>query len=276
MSLIVYFLLGNIINKESPAPAEVSGKDELKNQKAERIEPSAKGSSNDSSPTSDSVTKDKGSNIPDKAVVILKKKTPALSDKELNPEFFQKLETRGSGELPVEVVVPRRYLSSSNSHNEEESEPTNTDSKGRSNRIGNVQSDDSHGTFSSKYRSIDRAGGFYPKQRDHDDLGREKLPEEKANGKDSRMRPHDVDDKTDIRESSSNRAGFSKTDGQSEGSFNNKGNWLVIQRQLLQLERQQAHLMNMLQVLSLTLTCFTLVVNVYTLALRGSHIYSLS
>ncbi|XP_015898867.2 TORTIFOLIA1-like protein 1 isoform X2 [Ziziphus jujuba] len=232
---------------ESPAPAEVSGKDELKNQKAERIEPSAKGSSNDSSPTSDSVTKDKGSNIPDKAVVILKKKTPALSDKELNPEFFQKLETRGSGELPVEVVVPRRYLSSSNSHNEEESEPTNTDSKGRSNRIGNVQSDDSHGTFSSKYRSIDRAGGFYPKQRDHDDLGREKLPEEKANGKDSRMRPHDVDDKTDIRESSSNRAGFSKTDGQSEGSFNNKGNWLVIQRQLLQLERQQAHLMNMLQ-----------------------------
>lgn len=270
MSLIVYLLFGNIINKENPAPAEVSGKDELKNQKAERTEPSVKGSSNDSSPTSDSVTKAKGSNIPDKAVVILKKKAPALSDKELNPEFFQKL---GSGELPLEVVVPRRYLSSSNSNNEEESEPTNTDSKGRSNRIGNVQSDDSHGTFSSKYRSIDRAGGFYPKQRDHDDLGRDKLPEERVNGKDSRMRPHDVDDRIDInqRESSSNRAGFSKTDGQSEGSFNNKGNWLAIQRQLLQLERQQAHLMNMLQVslssppsLCLSVSCFALLVYTHT------------
>lgn len=172
-----------------------------------------------------------------------------LTDKELNPEFFQKLENRGSGDLPVEVVVPRRYLGGSNSNNEEESEPSNTDSKGRLNRIGNVQSDDGHGTLNSKYRTIDRAVGFNAKQRDYDDLGR---PEDRVNGKDLRMRPTNSDDRFDInqRESSSNRAGFSKADGQSEGSFNNKGNWLAIQRQLLQLERQQAHLMNMLQVLS--------------------------
>lgn len=185
----------------------------------------------------------------------MKKKAPTLSDKEINPEFFQKLETRGSGDLPVEVVVPRRYLNSSNTNNEEGSEQNNTDSKGRPNRIGNVQFDDSHGTFGSKYRSLDRgAGSVYFKQREFDDLARDKWPE---NGKDSRMRPIDGDDRNDVnqRESSSNRAGFSKTDGQSEGSFiNNKGNWLAIQRQLLQLERQQAHLMNMLQVLSLSLS----------------------
>ncbi|XP_040952811.1 microtubule-associated protein TORTIFOLIA1-like [Gossypium hirsutum] len=45
--------------------------------------------------TSDSVSEGKGGSIIDKAVVILKKKSPALTDRELNPEFFQKLETRG-------------------------------------------------------------------------------------------------------------------------------------------------------------------------------------
>ncbi|PON51540.1 Coatomer beta subunit [Parasponia andersonii] len=191
---------------ENPHLTEMSEKDEPQNTKGERKEPSAKDTSNSSSPIS------KGGSIPDKAVVILKKKAPALTDKELNPEFFQKLQTRGSDDLPVEVVVPRRYLNSSNSNNEEESEQNNTDSKGRPNRVGNVQSDDSHGTFSSKYRNIDRVN----------DLNQ--------------------------RESSGNHVGFSKTEGQSEASFiNNKGNWLAIQRQLLQLERQQAHLMNMLQ-----------------------------
>ncbi|XP_024018608.1 microtubule-associated protein TORTIFOLIA1 [Morus notabilis] len=217
---------------------ETSEKGELKDPKqGERKESSAKDSSNGTSPTSDAKVNVGG--IPDKAVVILKKKAPALSDKVLNPEFFQKLETRGSDDLPVEVVVPQRYLNTSSLNNEEEADQTNADPKGRPSRNGNVQSDDSHGTFSSKFRN---------KQREFDDLAREKWPE---NGKDSRMRPSDGgDDRNDLnqRESSSNRAGFSKSDGQSEGSFiNNKGNWLAIQRQLLQLERQQAHLMNMLQ-----------------------------
>lgn len=234
------FFSGDIQNKEKQS-TETSEKGELKNPKqGERKESSAKDSSNGTSPTSDAKVNVGG--IPDKAVVILKKKAPALSDKVLNPEFFQKLETRGSDDLPVEVVVPRRYLNTSSLNNEEEADQTNADPKGRPSRNGNVHSDDSHGTFSSKFRN---------KQREFDDLAREKWPE---NGKDSRMRPSDGgDDRNDLnqRESSSNRAGFSKSDGQSEGSFiNNKGNWLAIQRQLLQLERQQAHLMNMLQVLS--------------------------
>ncbi|KAM0040291.1 putative MT-associated protein TORTIFOLIA1/SPIRAL2 [Helianthus debilis subsp. tardiflorus] len=113
-----------------------------------------------------------GSNIPEKAVGILKKKAPALCDKELNPEFFQRLEKRVSGE--VEVVVPRRVAKASNEQNGQES-----------------------GLNSGPSR---------------------------------RREVEDTDDGS-----------------QREGSRSNKGNWLAIQRQLLQLERQQAHLMNMLQ-----------------------------
>ncbi|PQM33678.1 microtubule-associated protein TORTIFOLIA1 isoform X2 [Prunus yedoensis var. nudiflora] len=217
-------------NEQKGLSHEVSEKNESKNPKpSERTEQAAKGSSNDSSPTSDSVSKSKGITA-DKAVALLKKKPPVLTDKELNPEFFQKLEERGSDELPVEVVVPRRHLNSSNSNNEVELEPNCTDTKERLNRNGNSQSDDIQASFSSKYRNIERGlAGLYSKQRDHDDFERGKWPEERANGKDPRMRAVDGDDRIDInqRESSSSRAGFSKTDGQSEGAFvNNKGNWI--------------------------------------------------
>ncbi|GMY31367.1 microtubule-associated protein TORTIFOLIA1-like [Fagus crenata] len=238
---------------ETPAVSESSEKNGMKNPNPSdrKSEQPAKNSPNGSSPTSDSVSKAKGGSFSEKAVVILKKKAPGLTEKELNLEFFQKLETRVSDDLPVEVVVPRKCLSSSNAKNEEDSELNDTESKGRANRTGNIQHDDFHGSFNSKYRNIERGTAApYSKQRDLDDLARDKWPEERVNGKDSRMRAFDGDDRTDInqRDSSSNRVGFSKTDGQSEGSFiNNKGNWLAIQRQLLQLERQQAHLMNMLQ-----------------------------
>ncbi|CBI26604.3 unnamed protein product, partial [Vitis vinifera] len=164
---------------ENSEPAEFSDKNgpKVSNPGERKAEASGKDSSN--------------------AVGILKKKVPAaLTDKELNPEFFQKLETRGSDDLPVEVVVPRRCLNSANSHNEEESEPNDADLRGRSNLM---EPDDVHGS--------------------------------RVNGKDSRTRAFDIDDRIDInqRESSGSR------------------NWLAIQRQLLQLERQQAHLMNMLQ-----------------------------
>ncbi|XVF34037.1 hypothetical protein REPUB_Repub18cG0022600 [Reevesia pubescens] len=196
--------------------------------------------SNNLSPTSDSVSKGKGGSISDKTVVILKKKAPALTDKELNPEFFQKLETRGSGDLPVEVVVPRRYLNSSNSKNEEDLESNDPDSRRSLNGVGKNQADDFHASSCCKNHNIERgAAGM-----------QDKWPEDKINGKDLRTRAFDADDNTDVnqREPSGNRLGFSKVDGQSEGSFiSNKGNWLAIQRQLLQLERQQAHLMNMLQ-----------------------------
>ncbi|KAM7279015.1 hypothetical protein ACFE04_006149 [Oxalis oulophora] len=178
----------------------------------------AKLSPSDSSPPSGS--KRKVGTVSDKAVVILKKKAPALSDKEINPEFFQKLEKRGFEDLPVEVVVPtRRFLNSSNSNNGEESEPNDSDLRGRSLHMER------------------RLSGLFSKQQGK---------EERVNGKDVK----NVDDKNDTsqRELSGNRVGLSRSDGQADGSSaSNKGNWLAIQRQLMQLERQQTHLMNMLQ-----------------------------
>ncbi|XP_022879963.1 microtubule-associated protein TORTIFOLIA1-like [Olea europaea var. sylvestris] len=184
-----------------------------------RSETFVKDSSTGFSPT-DSTSKDKGSNISDKAIGILKKKPPALTDKEFNPEFFQKLERRGSDDLPVEVIVPRRSLNPSNQPNEEESEANDMDSKGR---IGNFQPADEH--VKINYKNLERG----------------------TSG--SIFRERHIGDRSDAnrRESSSIHADFSKNPSQSEGFVNNKGNWLTIQRQLLQLERQQSHLMNMLQ-----------------------------
>lgn len=131
-----------------------------------------------------------GSNVPEKAVAVgmLKKKAPALSDKELNPDFFQRLERRVSGE--VEVVVPRRFVKSTNEQNEQESGLNDTDAGSQS---------------KESYQKVDRGVG---RRREFDDMN---------------------------------------DPSQREGLRSNKGNWLAIQRQLLQLERQQAHLMNMLQ-----------------------------
>ncbi|KAL2472982.1 Microtubule-associated protein TORTIFOLIA1 [Forsythia ovata] len=186
----------------------------------ERIgETSAKVSSSGSSPT-DSTSKDKGNNNLDKAVGILKKKAPALTDKELNPEFFQKLKRRGSDDLPVEVIVPRRCLNPSDQPNEEESEPNVMGSMGK---MGNFQLDDE--LVKINYKNMERgtSGSIF----------RERHTGDRSD--------------TNQREPSSIHADFSKNSSQSEGFMNNKGNWLTIQRQLLQLERQQSHLMNMLQ-----------------------------
>nr|XP_043621139.1 microtubule-associated protein TORTIFOLIA1 isoform X2 [Erigeron canadensis] len=132
-----------------------------------------------------------GSNIPEKAVGILKKKAPALCDKELNPEFFQRLERRVSGE--VEVVVPRRFVKSSNEQNGEESGHNDADAGSQS---------------KESYQRLDRGISGPSRRREFEDMN-------------------------DL--------------SQREGSRSNKGNLLAIQRHLLQLEKQQAHLMNMLQ-----------------------------
>uniref|UniRef100_A0A1J3IS96 Microtubule-associated protein TORTIFOLIA1 n=1 Tax=Noccaea caerulescens TaxID=107243 RepID=A0A1J3IS96_NOCCA len=157
----------------------------------------------------DSASEGKGG-LPEKAVVMLKKKAPALSDKDFNPEFFQRLERRQS----VEVVVPRR----GKNNDEEESE---LNAVGSSNRLKNIQADD-HGFPDSKIHNLNSASN---RQVGDDKAG-------VGNGK----------------EPPRNHATISNTDNQSEGSFtSNRGNWSAIQRQLLQLERQQSNLMNMLQ-----------------------------
>ncbi|PIN15842.1 hypothetical protein CDL12_11508 [Handroanthus impetiginosus] len=192
---------------EASESADPSDKKDLPNLGERGSEKSVKNSSNTSSPT-DSNSKSNGNTISDKAVGILRKKVPALTDKEINPEFFQKLESRGSGDLPVEVVVPRRYVNPSSSQNGEDPDSDHTDPSGRTMQNGQAQ-----GFLKEKYEGMERG--------DRSDSNQ--------------------------REPSGIYADFSRSPGQSDGLVNNKGNWLAIQRQLLQLERQQAHLMNMLQ-----------------------------
>ncbi|RWR94893.1 microtubule-associated protein TORTIFOLIA1-like protein [Cinnamomum micranthum f. kanehirae] len=240
---------------EDPKAASHDGKDsesteplekvELKklNPSDRKLESSRKDASMSSSPIADSLSKVKGSSISDKTVGILKKKAPALSDKELNPEFFQKLETRGSGDLPVEVVLPRRFLHSSHSQGDE-SELNDADSRCISNNNGapGGESNDIHGAIGAKKVDV-----YTNKLQDADDYARDKWAEQRVfRGKDLKSRAFDVDDRIDInqRDATSVRGGFNRGDGHSEG---HKGNWLAIQRQLSQLERQQANLMAMLQ-----------------------------
>ncbi|KAG9457215.1 hypothetical protein H6P81_001723 [Aristolochia fimbriata] len=225
-------------------PAESPRLDHQKTTFSDRKDSSVKNGSSGSSPTADSQSKQKNNSISDKTVGILKKKVPALTDKELNPDFFQKLEARGSGDLPVEVVVPRRTLHSSHSQGEEESELNGAD-LGSLNQNGDVLSEN------LKNQNPDKRSGMYDKQSDTDEFTRDRSTEQRVfRGKDLKTRGIDVDERIEItqRDASGARVGFSRADGQPEGAFlNNKGNWLAIQRQLAQLERQQANLMNMLQ-----------------------------
>jgi hypothetical protein len=147
-----------------------------------------------------------------KAVLILRKKAPRLTGKDLNPEFFQKLEKRGSGDMPVEVILPSRQKNSSNSNTEDESDANTSVLRSRSN-------------------GLCRTAGVHTKQRHFGDFAREKWVDERMNGGESRLRAFDGDHTEVIQADTSE----------------NRGNWPPLQRQLLHLERQQTHIMNMLQ-----------------------------
>ncbi|KAF3530697.1 hypothetical protein DY000_02038526 [Brassica cretica] len=158
---------------------------------------------------------------------MLKKKAPALSDKDFNPEFFQRLERRQS----VEVVVPRRCKN----EDEEELGPDDLNAMGSSNRFKNIQSND-HGFPDSKFHNLES--------------GSDKLVKGSSDGNISQAGTS-ADDKAggvNGKQTAGNHAAIIDTDNHSDGSFtSNRGNWSAIQRQLLQLERQQTNLMNMLQ-----------------------------
>ncbi|KAF2557980.1 hypothetical protein F2Q68_00015996 [Brassica cretica] len=151
-------------------------------------DPVMQGSSDDLSSNSDSISK---------AVLILRKKAPRLTGKDLNPEFFQKLEKGGSGDMPVEVILPSRQKNSSNSNTEDESDANASVSR-------------------SRPKGLCRIADAHPKQRHFGDFAR----------------AFEADETEVI---------------QAEASSESRGNWPPLQRQLLHLERQQTHIMNMLQ-----------------------------
>lgn len=153
-------------------------------------DPVMQGSSDDLSSNSDSISK---------AVLFLRKKAPRLTGKDLNPEFFQKLEKGDSGDMPVEVILPSRQKNSSNSNTEDESDANASVSR-------------------SRPKGLCRIAGAHPKQRHFGDFAR----------------AFEADETEVI---------------QAEASSESRGDWPPLQRQLLHLERQQTHIMNMLQVL---------------------------
>lgn len=235
----------------NPEPAVLTETSDLKNVNPDerKTDPSVKDLPTSSSNT-DSNSKAKAASISEKAVVILKKKPPVLNDKVLNPEFFQNLERRDLDDLPVEVVVPRKCLNSSSSNNDEESKATAKDSNERTNATGNVPNDGFHGSVNNKYHGLERGNDGNSRQRNYEDFAQDRYYERRMNAKELRTKANDTIDRSenDQRDGSANIAGFSRADGQSEVPFsNNRGNLLAIQRQLTQLERQQGHLMNMLQ-----------------------------
>ncbi|OVA11501.1 hypothetical protein BVC80_9009g33 [Macleaya cordata] len=234
---------------KSSEPTESENTDPKKITLDDRRLESANDASNISSSAVDSIRKEKDNIISDKTVGILKKKPLALSDKELNPEFFQKFETN-SGDLAVEVVVPRRSLNSSKSQSEEESEPNDSDHMGRSSHNGKSESDDIRRSVNINYHNIERGATGVFNKKHSDDFARDKWAVQRSiRGKDSKFQAFDADNRVEVdqrEDSSSAHVGFPRNESQVEGS-NSKVNWLAIQRQLSQMERQQAHLMNMLQ-----------------------------
>ncbi|XP_042420174.1 microtubule-associated protein TORTIFOLIA1-like [Zingiber officinale] len=185
-----------------------------------------------SSSENEPVLKGNSTNMPEKAAALLRKKAPTLTDKELNPEFFQKLENRSLDDLPVEVMVPHKRLQSSHSQIEGQQE-TCRHLVGTPNSDGTIpaQLDNSHGYKNSN--------------------AWDKRPEQRLFwAKDSKAKLVDVDDRSEgsMKDLPLGQSEVTRLDAHTEGTFiSNKASWSAIQRQLAQLERQQTSIMNMLQ-----------------------------
>ncbi|CAL9777860.1 unnamed protein product [Musa acuminata subsp. burmannicoides] len=220
------------------------------NKRSETLKNSSAGSSPSEN---DSVSRGKGTNMPEKAVILLKKKAPSLTDKELNPDFFQKLEKKSSDDLPVEVVLPRNCLQSSHSQCEEGPEAIYSDSTETPKHSGATlqQSDDIHGHNNANYHNAEKRLGVHNNVQDSDYFPRGRWIEQRGiRAKESKAEDFDGDDRLEVcqKDPSPGCLNVPRSDAHAEGSFmSNKANWSAIQRQLAQLERQQISLMNMLQ-----------------------------
>ncbi|PKA48681.1 Microtubule-associated protein TORTIFOLIA1 [Apostasia shenzhenica] len=213
---------------------------------------SSKDSYIDSSPASSgSLSKGAGANISESAAILLIKKAPSLKDKELNPQFFQNLETRSSDDVPVEVVLPRKGPKSSHSQDEEELGTAEDDSRIASDldQAAGREANENHENRGHVYQNIARRLGAQNKFQNLDELVREKWTDQRGMRlRDSKLVTSDAEDKAfSQKDSCGPHASILRSESHIETFMNNKGNWLAIQRQLSLLERQQAHLMNMLQ-----------------------------
>ncbi|KAK8946772.1 Microtubule-associated protein TORTIFOLIA1 [Platanthera zijinensis] len=209
------------------------------NLNSERTESINDSSVDSSSNGSESLSNVKCATLPENTADLLKIKAPSLKDKELNPEFFQKLESRNSDDLPVEVVLPRRGPQPSQSKDVGEKGLDGTDCEMRENL----------GHSYCHYDTTERRPDAHGRQPNSDFLVRDRWTE-LLRSRDPRLKAFDTDNRVEASplDSFSVHASISRTDAPADiPSMNSKGNWSGIQIQLSNLERQQTHLMNMLQ-----------------------------
>lgn len=206
----------------------------------------------------------------DKPVNNLKKRVSTLSDKKINPEFFQKLVTRGSDDWQVEVAVPHGHPPVQTQH-EEEIEDTNMNLQDTSSSI-TVTSSELNGSEqspSSAIRQVEnidlidnsqRSKNTYDRTEITDSFLQDQLTEdgvlwnkkpqeillEKEEWDDHNQRDMPVAIQPWDSESPRIISASSGSSGNDQGK-SNKDYWQVIQRQLSQYEQQQASLMEMLQ-----------------------------
>ncbi|KAH9322396.1 hypothetical protein KI387_017035, partial [Taxus chinensis] len=201
---------------------------------ANKMNSSHKISLDNTNQVSNSLSNAQGGNMPEKAAGFLKKKAPVLTDKELNPDFFQKLEKKGSDDWEVEVAVPRgRPPSAQSEHGQTEAAAASQEGENLD-LVGMQSTRDS-------YNGLDNT----------DDFSQDQWMERRSlRNKDSKARIMESDDWSDLnqRDTGGTRTTFSRSETYGDAQITGgKGNWLVIQRQLSQMERQQAILMEMLQ-----------------------------
>ncbi|GLJ31123.1 hypothetical protein SUGI_0623200 [Cryptomeria japonica] len=183
---------------------------------------------------SNSLSNLQGGNISEKTAGFLKKKAPVLTDKELNPDFFQKLEKKGPDEWQVEVAVSRGRPPSAQSENGQ-IEASAASQEGENLDVVGMQN------TGDTYNGLDNT----------DDFSQDQWMERRSlRNRDSKARNMELDDWNDLnqRDTGGTRTNFLKAETYGDSQITSgKGNWVVIQRQLSQMERQQAMLMEMLQ-----------------------------
>jgi len=206
----------------------------------------------------------------DKPVSNFKKRVSTLSDKKLNPEFFQKLDARGSYDWQVEVSVPHGHPPVQIQH-EEEMEDTNMSLQDTSSniRLASSQLNGSEQFSPAATREVENLDLIDNGQRSEDTYDRTEITDNflqdqfmgydglwNKKPKERMPEKEELDDhnQRDMRVAiQSWDAGGPRTSSASSGSScddqgrSDKDHWHAIQRQLSQYEQQQASLMKIVQ-----------------------------
>lgn len=204
----------------------------------------------------------------DKPGNTLKKRV--LSDKKINPEFFQKLVARGSDDWQVEVAVPHGCPPVQTQHEEEiEDINMNLQDTSSSNTVTSSELNGSEQSSPAATRQVENIDLIDNSQRSKNTYDRTEITDSflqdklKEDGDLWNKKPQEIMPEKEERDDHNQRdmpvaiqpwdSGGPRIISASSGSSDNdqgksnKDYWHVIKRQLSQLEQQQASLMEMLK-----------------------------